>query len=156
MALTASPPHRPNSQNKTTMHGNSNARAWKPSLADIDKLIIVARGSHPPTREFSTWLGRIRGALQARPDALNCVRHYCDLRNAGSRLLPIQPSDVRRRADALERARALAAVLPIWPNRPLPEPNENLEKSGTWSKRLHPPRTLDRYKPHRRQLRDSA
>jgi hypothetical protein len=54
---------------------------------------------------------------------LEGIRHLVDLRATGRKRWPsVTPSDVLRRADALQRANALAVILPVWPNAPLPPP----------------------------------
>ncbi len=113
------------------------ARKWKPRLEDIDEISRACCRSNPPTiedyakkvgapaAELLAWIGKITAALNHRPGALACIRHLADLRKAGRQPPCVQPRDVRRRADALQRADALAAILPVWPNPPLPPPPDH-------------------------------
>jgi hypothetical protein len=124
------------------MSANANAKPWRPRcLEDIDEIARASRGCRPPTvsdyaarigvsgDELVPWVAKITMALRARPDALDCLRHLRDLRAAGTKPPCVQPSDILRRRNALQRAKALAAVLPIWPNQPPPEPNPHLERA---------------------------
>jgi hypothetical protein len=117
------------------------APAWRPNLAESERLLRLATGYRPPTHAeiaamigvraetFSTWFERLRGALTARPHAIECLKHLRDLRTARTRPPPIMPKDILRRADALERARALVARMPGgWPNPPV-----------AWTPELDPP-----------------
>jgi hypothetical protein len=114
------------------MSANANAsrlKPWRPRLADVDSIIGACCRSWPPTvddyasrigvppDELTRWIGKITRALKARPDALNCLRHLADLRKTGRRWPSVLPSDIQRRENALQRAKALAARMPDgWPN----------------------------------------
>jgi hypothetical protein len=53
-------------------------------------------------------------------DLLTNMKFVLALQEAGARPPPVMPEDILRRADALERAKALAARMPGgWPNPPV-------------------------------------
>jgi hypothetical protein len=120
------------------------AQPWTPKNLEAIDIIAADAGKYPPTMiarcaaklgtsesELEGWIARITRSLRARPDALACLRHLADLRKARTGRWPcVQQSDVLRRRDALERAAALAAIMPVWPSLPLPPPNEFLEKAS--------------------------
>jgi hypothetical protein len=94
-----------------------------------EKVLAFAETIGAPLGELIRWAAKIAGGLKARPAALQCHMHLMDLRQAAREPPCVQPRDVIRRADALARAKALAAVLPVWPNPP-PAPPSEWELSG--------------------------
>jgi hypothetical protein len=144
------------------MSANANAsqlKPWRPRLADVDSIIGACCRSWPPTvddyasrigvppDELTRWIGKITRALKARPDALNCLRHLADLRKTGRRWPSVLPSDIQRRENALQRAKALAARMPDgWPNPPPPPPNHNIRLDAWEGRRIS-------HGPHERRER---
>jgi hypothetical protein len=116
------------------------------------KIADYARRAGLAPKDVLAWIEKISKALKARPAAVACIGHLADLRKTGKQWPCVQPHDVLRRRDALERAKALALVLPVWPNAPLPDPDDESPATRGW--RAHPARTRNRHGPHKRQLRD--
>lgn len=68
-----------------------------------------------PLKEFLRWKRNIKVIMAMRPDALVCLRHLRDLREAGDKPPCVLPADVLRRERSLSRAEALAKRMPVWP-----------------------------------------
>jgi hypothetical protein len=95
----------------------------------------------------------MRRVLTCRPHALANMKFVLALQKAGARPPPVMPEDILRRADALERAKALTAAMPDgWPTPPV-----------VWTPELNPHGLDDdgrvaRCKPgaHKRRHREPA
>jgi hypothetical protein len=125
----------PISRNRTKLAGRESTEphpVWRPSLAETERLLRLATGYRPPAHAeiartigipvetFSTWLARMRRVLTCRPHALANMKFVLALQKAGARPPPVMPEDILRRADALERAKALTAAMPDgWPTPPV-------------------------------------
>ena len=125
----------PISRNRTQLTGRESTKphpVWRPSLAETERLLRLATGYRPPAHAeiartigipvetFSTWLARMRRVLTCRPHALANMKFVLALQKAGARPPPVMPEDILRRADALERAKALTAAMPDgWPTPPV-------------------------------------
>jgi hypothetical protein len=140
----------PISRNRTQLAGRESTEphpVWRPSLAETERLLRLATGYRPPAHAeiartigipvetFSTWLARMRRVLTCRPHALANMKFVLALQKAGARPPPVKPEDILRRADALERAKALTAAMPDgWPTPPVvwtPELNPHgLDEDG--------------------------
>jgi hypothetical protein len=108
--------------------------AWRPDIAETERLLRlaepcwrgkskseIARSIGVDAETFSAWLMKTRASVKARPHA-ESMRFVRDLQKLEKRPTQIKDGDARAiRARARALADALAAVLPAWPNAPLPE-----------------------------------
>lgn len=120
---------------KASLHdASADLPAWMRTAAGLEVLLAMSRGYRAMTYAeiaadfgldpivFGTWFVRIKAGLAARPHALANMQFLAELRKSGAYPPPVQPSDISMRECALARASALAARMPEWPNKPLPEP----------------------------------
>jgi hypothetical protein len=136
----------------------ASAKSWK-SLQTVNaieafkcwdtrdgRLAAYAKTINAPVAEFVAWITKIGMGLKCKPNAIACHLHLMDLRKAARHPPCVLPRDVLRREAALGRAKALAAIMPEWPNPPLPEPTD----WGLNGRHVLPTSHRKKHQPHRR------